>query len=782
MKNNYKLTFICLIFSCYISSALAIKPGNEKNIINNLPYQNPNFTGRKTYIKKINDIYSKKKNSLINISGLPGIGKTQLAKKIAKKIDKNYQLIWWFDADRAMGEQYKQLAIRLNKNNIAKIDTAKSSYLISLEIKKILEDLDMDWLLIFDNVNNIDEIEALLPNHISDTKSHILITSRKKLYMDNIIELGFFSQIESMNLLSKLTGEKNEDMLSKIANKLHNYPINLVSFVRFMQETPSLTMGRFLQICNNDECKDLLIKRKNNNKLDIDEYRMSTEETLKLSIDQLKKSSIKAYELLSLLCLLNRKNIPENLITQIAKFDQNIETHQLLSELIKNYIIEKEKNADMDNDYISNYSIHEIIKSYVLDNLSPIEIYGYLEELGTELNHNIPDSGHELLSYFTTHPYMIDHCFSLVNIAQKNEFYSNDLTNLYQKIFIYKLEDYADRKLISKYMSDIDRMINKGYKPDDSALGVYYINRGSAKAWVFDEYDDALINLKNANDLLKNIPGRENDLFISYTELAQLYLYRGDITDAQIYIELAEKALNDNEKSLNFGGKDLFYFTYAKLCLDKNELDKALSFSDLDMMVMKNKLNKEILVSDIPSYLLKNEILIRKGIYQETYDSLMDIYHKLKNIYKEEDLAARTATLLSRAANGLEKKDIAAQYGALGVKMLYEIHGENSNNYEIAMANFALGQAYETQEDFINASLLYGIAEENFNKIFLKKETDDIARLYKSLAILGVKMSDGEKMKHYYNQLKENFGSDHYEAIEIINFLKNKDLPMPWSS
>jgi hypothetical protein len=218
------------------------------------------------------------------------------------------------------------------------------------------------------------------------------------------------------------------------------------------------------------------------------------------------------------------------------------------------------------------------------------------------------------------------------------------------------------------------------------------------------------------------------------------------------------------------------------LCLDKNELDKALSFSDLDMMVMKNKLNKEILVSDIPSYLLKNEILIRKGIYQETYDSLMDIYHKLKNIYKEEDLAARTATLLSRAANGLEKKDIAAQYGALGVKMLYEIHGENSNNYEIAMANFALGQAYETQEDFINASLLYGIAEENFNKIFLKKETDDIARLYKSLAILGVKMSDGEKMKHYYNQLKENFGSDHYEAIEIINFLKNKDLPMPWSS
>ena len=81
----------------FLILALSLIFDQKLSGLSNLGLRNPNFIGREEQLKKINN-YFKAKNYVV-LSGISGVGKTQIAKEFAYINGSNYSQIYWITAD-----------------------------------------------------------------------------------------------------------------------------------------------------------------------------------------------------------------------------------------------------------------------------------------------------------------------------------------------------------------------------------------------------------------------------------------------------------------------------------------------------------------------------------------------------------------------------------------------------------------------------------------------------------------------------------------------------------
>jgi len=155
---------------------------------NNLPPQNKYFSGRADQLESINTLFMKNENNAVNIcqtvSGLGGVGKTQLAVEYAYRYYDNFKNgIWFVNAETSITTQnyFTDFTKAFN------IDLPPEFTPEELQgaIKAWLSD-NNEWLLIFDNLESADTITPYLPAMIN---GKIVITTRNGFGTEF---LGFF--------------------------------------------------------------------------------------------------------------------------------------------------------------------------------------------------------------------------------------------------------------------------------------------------------------------------------------------------------------------------------------------------------------------------------------------------------------------------------------------------------------------------------------------------------------------------------------------------------------
>jgi transcriptional regulator with XRE-family HTH domain len=133
--------------------------------LSNLPFrQNPFFTGRDELLTDLYTLLHRMQRAAIGqpqaISGLGGIGKSQIAIEYAYRYRQDYQAVLWVRADstEALNSSYADLARLLN---LPLKDTQKQEIIVQA-VKTWLH-THQKWLLILDNADEPDLLPPFLP-------------------------------------------------------------------------------------------------------------------------------------------------------------------------------------------------------------------------------------------------------------------------------------------------------------------------------------------------------------------------------------------------------------------------------------------------------------------------------------------------------------------------------------------------------------------------------------------------------------------------------------------
>ena len=227
------------------------------------PPRNEDFVGRDEDLTKIHRSLSTP-GSICILCGMGGIGKTGTAIEYTYRYERTYSHIFWVNAESAIScaDSYSLIATHLL---VADDDIAyEQGRLISLG-REFLEQTELRWLLVFDNVNIWSDILEYLPTDPLKTHGSILITARNSnlSFLASLkcqsMELGALNLEESRQLLllsmqpkldrRQLKSHPEYKLAGEIATLAERLPLALAHIAGYLQES-KCTLTDFVQLWN----------------------------------------------------------------------------------------------------------------------------------------------------------------------------------------------------------------------------------------------------------------------------------------------------------------------------------------------------------------------------------------------------------------------------------------------------------------------------------------------------------------------------------------------------
>ena len=159
------------------------------------------------------------------LTGMRGSGKTQLAAAVAARCEEEWPLVAWINAGsrKELIADLYELALRIG------IDAPKDIPPETI-IRRFLDQLHSadaaDRLVVFDNVENLDDLKGLTPK---GSGVRVIITTTRRLDWDSLgwspMAVGVFDREQSIALLCQRIGDAHRDAADQIAEALGDLPV-----------------------------------------------------------------------------------------------------------------------------------------------------------------------------------------------------------------------------------------------------------------------------------------------------------------------------------------------------------------------------------------------------------------------------------------------------------------------------------------------------------------------------------------------------------------------------
>jgi ATP-dependent Clp protease ATP-binding subunit ClpC len=292
----------------------------KDNVINNIPYsRNDFFAGRDDVLALLHDtlMADQMMPLTLAITGLGGIGKTQIAVEYAYRYQSSYQIILWVSA--ASLEQLLSGFIAI-ANQLDLLEKSNQNRVVAA-VKRWLRE-HAGWLLIVDDVDDLlDFASEFLPTAY---RGHILLTTRARasgILAAQSIQIEQMQSDEGALFLLRRTGtilldiplhdvaEDKQIAAKELSEILGGLPLALDQAGAYIKEM-GCSISDYLSLYQNQQLQLL----REHGVSDTRDYPLSVATTWSLSFERVAKAYPLAIELLRFCAFLSPEPIPEEII------------------------------------------------------------------------------------------------------------------------------------------------------------------------------------------------------------------------------------------------------------------------------------------------------------------------------------------------------------------------------------------------------------------------------------------------------------------------------------
>ena len=388
----------------------------------NVPHhRNTFFTGREDILTHLHSTFTAGKTVILTqaISGLGGIGKTQIAVEYAYRHREEYKAILWAKADsrEILVSDLVGIAELLN---LAKKNPQDQNQMVSA-VKRWLQS-NTNWLFILDNAEDLAMVREYLP---SVGNGHILLTTRSQVTgrMARCIKVNKMKPEEGglfllrwaniIALEASLDAAPATDQIKavEISQIMDGLPLALDQAGAYIEETASSLSG-YLNLYQNKNT--VLLKRRG--KL-ISDHPESVFTTWSHSFEKIQQANAAAAELLRFCAFLHPDSIPEEIIiegaAELGPILQPVaadpfELNDAIGELLKFSLVQRDSEANTIN-------IHRLVQTVVRAGMDEATQRLWAERTVRAINRALPDfelTAHQVYQRCLPH---VQACMALID-------------------------------------------------------------------------------------------------------------------------------------------------------------------------------------------------------------------------------------------------------------------------------------------------------------------------------------------------------------------------------
>ncbi|MEU3249535.1 FxSxx-COOH system tetratricopeptide repeat protein [Streptomyces sp. NPDC006997] len=286
--------------------------GLPSSIWGGVPPRNAHFTGRDGTLEALRrplatDGTAQTPHAL---TGMGGVGKTQLALEYVYRHHRDYDLVWWFSAARpsTLSSGFRELAALLG------LPTAPDGDDAVPRVREALRagDLRQRWLLVFDGAEDVETVRPFLP---LGGPGAVLVTSRSPqwAHVARTVEVDVFTREESVAMLRRRHPLIDTDAADALAETLGDLPLALEQAAVWLHDT-GMPVGEYLALFT-ARLTELL------GETPPYDYGTSVTAAWRLSLERLREDDPRALRLLHVLAWLAPEPVPRDLFARSAPGD-----------------------------------------------------------------------------------------------------------------------------------------------------------------------------------------------------------------------------------------------------------------------------------------------------------------------------------------------------------------------------------------------------------------------------------------------------------------------------
>ena len=517
----------------------------------NLPPRNPHFVGRAAHLQTLTAALRPAPHPQAPtpdpqpltitqaISGMGGVGKSQLMLHFAHAQRAQYDIIWWLRVDEALAEDFLALGRQLG----LAVDGLEQAAAVQW-VRAWLSSSDKRWLLLCDNADALEprDLRAWLP---AGPQGRILITSRSPRWeaVGAVLRLDVFTEAEAWDFWRKrIELEQEQELeeertLAELARELGYLPLALAQAAAYAAEN-GLDAAGYLALYWARR-RELWARQPAP-----DDYHATLTTTWEIGFEKARETA-GAADLLNLCCFLAPDDIPLDLLVNhaaslpddlAAVLADPLARHDALRALERYALLARADGA---------LSLHRLVQAVARDRMGAARAKMWVEAAVDLLGKAYRFNQHDMTTWVKCGQLM-PHLATATDLAAEWGIESNRAAFLNNEAGFY-LQHYGNLAEARPYYERALAIKEKALGPDhpDTALS---LNNLGGVLGAMGEYKDALPYVKQALSIWEKQLGPQHpSVGVGNNHVGYLLQAMGNLAEARPYYE---RALAIREKAL----------------------------------------------------------------------------------------------------------------------------------------------------------------------------------------------------------------------------------------